>query len=108
GPAKGGEPPLASSLFPDEILDLLSALVDKSLVVYEEGGESGGRYRMLETVRQYAIEKLRDSGQEADVRARHRDYFAAFAELAEPELMRSDQSGWIDRLELEHDNLRGA
>ncbi len=88
-----------------EILDLLTALADKSLVVYEEGAS---RYRMLETVRQYATEKLREAGIEAFTRGRHCRYFVDVAERAEPELLKADQSLWIEKVEAEHDNLRGA
>ena len=69
----------------DEVLGLLSYLVDKSLVVArEEGGEA--RYRLLETVRQYGREKLSEPGEEAEVRGRHAGYYLGLAEEAEPEL----------------------
>ncbi len=91
-----------------EILDLLTALADKSLIVYEPANEGEGRYLMLETVRQYAAEKLRDAGVEAFVRARHCRCFLGFAERAEPEFLKSDQARWIELVEADHDNLRGA
>jgi predicted ATPase len=97
----------------EDVLDLLTALVDKSLVIYEAGGSAhprsaGSRYRLLETVRQYARERLMETEEADRVRARHRDWFLALAERAEPELLRSDQLAWLDRLEVEHDNLRAA
>jgi non-specific serine/threonine protein kinase len=98
----------STSLGEDEILDLLTALADKSLVIYEEECAGPGRYRMLATVRQYAAEKLQDSREEADIRTQHTLFFLAFAEHAEPGLLRSDQSYWIERVEKEHDNLRVA
>jgi predicted ATPase/DNA-binding SARP family transcriptional activator len=99
----------------EEVIDLLSSLVEKSLVGYEEGAPrtsespvSEPRYRLLETVRQYAHGRLVEAGETASARARHRDWFLALAEQAEPELLRSDQLVWLDRLETEHDNLRAA
>ena len=64
------------------MLDQLTLLVDKSLVVADDGAD-GSRYRLLETVRQYAQEKLRESGEGDDVRARHRDHYTATAGLLE-------------------------
>jgi predicted ATPase/DNA-binding CsgD family transcriptional regulator len=91
----------------DDVLDLLSRLADKSLVlVVERGGEA--RYRLLEPVGQYARERLRESGGEANTRARHADYYLALAEEAEPGLSGSGQGEWLERLEDEHDNFRAA
>ena len=90
-----------------DILDLLTQLVDKSLVIAEtHGGEA--RYRLLDTVRQYGDEKLRNAGEAAQVRRRHRDWFLALAEQAGSELRGPKYSIWLDRLETEHDNLRAA
>ena len=61
-----------------QVLDLLTLLVDKSLVVADNSG-GRTRYRLLETVRQYALEKLAESGEADAVRARHRDYYTAMA-----------------------------
>jgi predicted ATPase/DNA-binding SARP family transcriptional activator/DNA-binding CsgD family transcriptional regulator/Tfp pilus assembly protein PilF len=91
-----------------DVLELLSQLVDKSLVVAEESWERGARYRLLEPVRQYAREKLRVSGKAEAVGRRHADFFLALAEEAEPELSKPQQAKWLDRLETEHDNLRAA
>jgi predicted ATPase/DNA-binding SARP family transcriptional activator len=96
-------PPLTTH----EVLDLLTQLVEKSLVGYEPQ-EGEARYRLLETVRQYGWERLRESGEEEAVRRGHRDYFLALAEEAEPLLRGPQQKAWIDRLEREHDNLRAA
>ncbi len=92
----------------EDVLELLSMLVDKSLVVAEENWEKGARYRLLEPVRQYAREKLRVSGEAEAVGRRHAEFFLALAEEAEPELTKSQQAEWLDRLETEHDNLRAA
>lgn len=89
-----------------EVLDLVSALVDKSLVVPDEMEEGGGRYRLLETIRDYGGEKLRASGEADLVSARHGDYFITFAETAEPELRGPEQALWLKRIEQEHDNVR--
>jgi predicted ATPase/class 3 adenylate cyclase len=88
-----------------EILDLLTNLVSKSLVVFRD---EEARYRLLETVRQYARDKLLETGEAAWVRDRHRDWFLAFAERAERALQGPEQALWLKRLETEHDNLRAA
>jgi len=91
----------------DDVLDLLSHLVDKSLVlVAEQDGEA--RYRLLETVRQYGWEKLSESGEEGQLREQHARYYLALAEEVEPELKGEGQVAWLERLEREHDNLRVA
>lgn len=90
-----------------DVLGLLAALVDKSLVIVEEhDGEA--RYRLLEIIRQYAAEKLRAAGEEVEVRRRHRDWYLRLAERAEPESWGAAQRLWLERLELEHENLRAA
>ena len=94
------------------VLDLLMSLVDKSLVVFQmsatEEPEATGRYRMQETVRQYASERLEAAGEAETTRASHRDYFLSLAEAAEPHLKGTQQSAWLARLDMEHDNLRAA
>jgi predicted ATPase/DNA-binding CsgD family transcriptional regulator len=90
-----------------DILDLLTQLVDKSLVVVEIRTEAA-RYRLLETVRQYGLERLNESGESAGVRGRHLRCYLEFAERADPELRGPAQTLWLERLETEHDNLRAA
>lgn len=90
----------------DDILDLLSSLVDKSLVV--TGVPEPARYRLLEPVRQYALERLEESGEAEEVRRRHALWCLELAERAEPELTGPDQVKWLERLEAEHDNIRSA
>jgi predicted ATPase/DNA-binding CsgD family transcriptional regulator len=90
-----------------EILDLLCRLVDKSLVLVGRRGDDA-RYRMLETVGQYASEKLEGSGEEEPVRSKHADFFLRLAERAEPALTGPDQGEWMDRLDAEVGNLRAA
>jgi tetratricopeptide (TPR) repeat protein len=89
------------------VLDLLTSLVDKSLVVVDES-QGATRYRFLETVRQYAAERLAESGVGDTIRERHRDHFLALAEQAEPLMKGPKQAEWLERLETEHDNLRAA
>ncbi len=85
-----------------EVLDLLAQLVQKSLVVMEPGG---GRYRMLETVRAYAWEKLVAEADEAQAAARHVDFHLQLAERARPELVGPKQASWLQRLDVERENL---
>ena len=96
-----------SPILPSDVLDVLSHLVDKSLVMVDETGKAA-RYYLLETVRQYSRDRLVESGEAERVRQRHRDYFLALSEEAEPHLISAEQAAWLDRLETEHDNLRAA
>lgn len=90
-----------------EVLDLLTALVDKSLVVAEPAGD-GTRYRLLETVRQYAWERLGERGETEAARDAHLLWCVALAEEARPALQGPDQDSWLTRLDTEHDNLRAG
>jgi predicted ATPase/DNA-binding CsgD family transcriptional regulator len=89
-----------------QVLDQLSMLVDKSLVVADDSG-GRTRYRLLETVRQYALEKLGESGEADSVRARHRDYYTALAALLDAPAG-SDYEQRIEQADIEIDNLRAA
>jgi predicted ATPase/DNA-binding SARP family transcriptional activator len=91
----------------DRALETLARLVEASLVLAEER-EGRMRYRLLETVRQYAAERLSASGEESAVRHRHACHFLALAQTAEPELAGGKQTPWLERLEGEHDNLRAS
>ncbi len=86
----------------------LNSLVDWSLLRQDEGPGGEPRYGMLGTIRQYAREKLERRGEAAELRTRHAEYFRDLAERAEPELRGPDQVVWLDRLQLEHDNLRAV
>lgn len=90
-----------------DVIDLLTSLVDKSLVIYEEqrGQE---RYRLLEMVRQYGRDQLIDLGEAEIAQGSHLDFFLHLAEEAEPKLTGFDQVMWFQRLEAEHDNFRAA
>lgn len=94
---------------PYEVLDLLSQLVNKSLIVVVEHTPSGvTRYRMLETIRQYARDRLTEAGGREILRQRHLAYFVKLTEQAGPDLYRSNQAFWLNRLDEELDNLRLA
>jgi predicted ATPase/DNA-binding winged helix-turn-helix (wHTH) protein len=90
-----------------DALDLLTSLADKSLVVPEQE-DAQTRYRLLETVRQYARDRLEDSGGNVAARVRHRNYYLALAEEADPKLRGAEQTVWLRRLEQEHENLRAG
>ena len=94
---------------PEEDLDVLSSiesLLEKSLLRQEEGLGGEPRFVMLETIHEYAREKLEECGEE--YQRRHAEYFLALAEEGEPELRGPRQGEWLERLEAEHDNLRAA
>jgi predicted ATPase/class 3 adenylate cyclase len=92
-----------------EVLDTLARLADKSLVTVDESREAVEvRYRLLETIRQYARDKLLASGESERIRDRHLEHYVRFAEEAEPRLRSADQLAWLERLETEHDNVRAA
>src|SRR5262249_41940656 len=97
----------SDSLESKRILDLLLRLVDKSLVIAETH-DAESRYHMLETIRQYAHEKLWQAGEGEIMRQRHLAYFVDLAERAEPNLRAFDMVMWLDRLEAELDNIRFA
>src|SRR5262249_19212516 len=113
--------PTAFCLLPSDVLDLLAGLVDKSLVLYYPAGvrhpgvTAGGpwaggeaRYHLLETVRQYAADRLRGSDDGETTRGRHRDFFLEWSEEIKPRLHGAETARWFTRMEVEHDNLRAA
>ena len=91
-----------------EVVDLLSGLVEKSLVVAASGDQAGTRYRLLEPVRQYAREKLEESGEAEATKRAHAENFLAMAKGTEPELFGPRDVEGFDRLEAEHDNMRAS
>jgi predicted ATPase len=93
---------------PTSILDGLASLVDKSLLRQIESADGAARFVMLETIREYAQERLAASSGAAGLRRRHAEHYLALAEQAEPELSGAEQAAWLDRLEAEHDNMRTA
>jgi len=90
-----------------EVLDLLPQLVNKSLVTMDDEGDEP-RYRLLETIRQYARDKLMESGEAAEIRNRHLEYHVQLTETAELQLYGNLALIWVNRLEAEYDNLRTA
>jgi predicted ATPase/class 3 adenylate cyclase/DNA-binding CsgD family transcriptional regulator len=90
-----------------QVLDLLSLLVDKSLVVVDDDGDRA-RYRLLETIRYYAAGRLGEAGEEVETRTRHRDHYLAFAEEAEAHLEGRGQVEWMGRVARDYPNLRAA
>jgi predicted ATPase len=90
------------------ILDGMSSLVDNSLLQQLETADGETRFTMLETIREYALERLVAGGERGAQREQHAVYYLRLAELAEPELDRSHQDVWLERLELEHDNVLAA
>jgi predicted ATPase len=86
----------------------LRALVDKSLLRYNVTTNSDGRFWMLETIREYGLERLAAGGEEECTRRRHALYFLVLAEQGEQAIQGAEQAAWLERLETEHDNLRAA
>src|SRR5204863_487892 len=90
-----------------DVLDLLSALVEHSLIRQSEI-EGEPRFRMLVLIREYAMEQLARNGESDEIARRHAEAYLALAEEARPQLQGPEQKRWLDRLELEHDNIRAA
>ncbi|MGA7671254.1 MAG: tetratricopeptide repeat protein, partial [Nitrolancea sp.] len=103
----------AEAVLPDgnvaraDVVNLLSNLTDRSLVQTERV-DGGTRYDLLDTVRQYALERLQLSGERETMRQRHAEHLAMLADAAEPELHGPDQADWLKRFDREIDNLRAA
>lgn len=89
-----------------DVLDGLTSLADKSLIRQENDDDP--RFVMLETIREYAAERLTQSGREDQARSLHADFYIALAERADPEMRGPDQAAWLRVLEAEHDNFRGV
>src|SRR5262249_7166618 len=90
------------------VIDILASLVDKSLVVVEEKAGDGTRYRLLETIGEYARARLREAGEEAVLRRRHQDYFVQWAETLEVRAQGPENLDILARLACEHDNFRAV
>src|SRR5262249_27144723 len=90
------------------ILDAAASLIDQSLLQWEAVRTGARRPRMLETGREFALERLRESGEAAGLGRRHAEHYTALVQEAEPELHRAEQAAWLSRLEQEHDNLPAA
>ncbi|MBF8189746.1 winged helix-turn-helix domain-containing protein [Nonomuraea sp. K274] len=90
----------------EQVLDVLTALIEKSLLLAD--GEGTPRYRMLNTIREYAAHRLAEAGETEAARRAHLAYFTELAETAEPHLRRAEQLEWLSTLEAEHDNISAA
>jgi non-specific serine/threonine protein kinase len=91
-----------------ELLEVLTSLVDKSLVRQEDSQQGEPRFSMLETIREYALELLEESGEDGEIARLQAAYYLPLVEAAEPLLSGPQQGEWFSRLETEHDNLRAA
>jgi predicted ATPase/class 3 adenylate cyclase len=91
-----------------DVVDGLGALMDNSLVRPGEPGDADPRFGMLETIREFAVERLAVSEEEDALRLRHAIHYRSLAEEAEPHLTREDRLDWFTRLDAEHDNLRAV
>jgi predicted ATPase len=96
-----------SQLVPASILDIFGSLADKSMVL-AEAGPSGSRFRLLETLRQYAAQRLAETGESESMAGRHLRWAVTLATEAEPQLEGTGQAHELQRLAVEHDNLRSA
>ena len=92
----------------DKVLHLMTQLVNKSLILAEREQGKEARYHILETIRQYASERLLKAGEGEQLRSRHLDFFLRWAERVEPDVRGPQQLKWLDQFEIENDNLRAA
>src|SRR5712691_2871514 len=107
--AGGFDVEAALAVCPAASLELLAALTDRSLVIAESRtGHAEARYRLLETVRQFAAEHLDEAREVEPLRTRHRDYYLELAETSEPQVTGPDAERWLTRLRREEDNMRAA
>ncbi|WP_050502413.1 AfsR/SARP family transcriptional regulator [Streptomyces monomycini] len=105
---RGGMAGSRTRVAPRDVAVLLGSLIDKSLVVAAQDGDGRMRYRLLETVSEYAGERLDEAGERPATERRHLVAYRELARNADPLLRGPEQRAWLDRLELEHDNLRTA
>jgi len=93
---------------PVDVFEGVSSLLDKSLLQQRDGSDGEAHFVMLETIHEFALEKLEESSNAEAIRRGHAEYFLALAEEAEPGLWGPEDAAWLDRLEPEHDNMRAA
>jgi tetratricopeptide (TPR) repeat protein len=98
----------AAGDLPVEAFDGISSLLDKSLLGQEEGPNGEPRFVMLETIHEFAREKLGESAEAEEIKKLHAQYFLTLAEEAYPEFKGPNQLEWLEKLEAEHDNIRAA
>ncbi len=92
----------------NDVMERVAQLLDKSLIQSSDAVDGEPRFRMLDTVREYALEQLAASGEEEAVKRRHADFYLRLAETAEPHLSCPERDVWLEQLERAHDNLRAA
>ncbi len=92
----------------DVVIQALWRLLDESLVIFDDDHDGEDRYRLLEPIRQYGLERLTEHGEMPDTRRRHAEFFVKLADETAPSLLGRQQQEWLDRLNGEHDNLRVA
>jgi len=91
-----------------EIFELMSSLIDKSLIQLRQQNDLEPRFRMLETIREYSLERLQQSGEEAATKRAHAAYCLVLAEEGNPELSEPERAAWLTRCDIEHDDFRAA
>ncbi len=92
----------------DEVMERVTELLAKSLIEPADASGAVPRFRMLDMVKEYALEQLAASGEEEAVKRQHADYYLHLAETAERHLLRPERGVWLERLDREHDNVRAA
>jgi len=90
------------------VLDGITSLIEHNLLTAKEQREEDSRFQMLEVVREFALEALKDSGKKDDIDRLHAEYYCALGETAEPQLQAAQSADWLNKLESDHDNLRAA
>jgi predicted ATPase/class 3 adenylate cyclase len=106
GPESGAVP--GAQILDIDLLDGVTSLTDKSLLRQDERSEGEPCFVMLETIREFGLERLVESGEQEAIRRQHAEFFLKLAEQAEPQLQGPQQGTWLGKLETEHDNLRAA
>lgn len=92
----------------NDVMELVAQLLEKSLIQPSDTVDGEPHFRMLDTIREYALEQLAASGEEDAVKRRHADFYLRLAETTEPHLHRPERDEWLERLDRAHDNLRAA
>jgi predicted ATPase/DNA-binding winged helix-turn-helix (wHTH) protein len=91
-----------------EIFELMSSLIDKSLIQQRQQNDLEPRFRMLETIREYSLERLQQSGEDAATKRAHAAYCLVLSEEGNPELNEAERAAWLSRCDIEHDDFRAA
>ncbi|HEY6122406.1 MAG TPA: winged helix-turn-helix domain-containing protein [Pyrinomonadaceae bacterium] len=97
-----------NNIEPFAVLDGVTSLTEHNLLVTKDQPDGDSRFQMLEVVREFALQALRQSGESHSVNRRHAEYFCSLGEVAEPQLQAAQSADWLSQLEADHDNLRAA